>query len=56
MTTEQNWTLEVTLRGQTFGTEAQAHESAERWRRLLAVDLHGDVELVNVRLDEADGD
>lgn len=46
--TEGDWSLEVTLRGTTFGTEVQARETAERWRKLVAVAAGNDVELVRV--------
>lgn len=45
---ESDWSLEVTLRGTTFGTEAQARETAERWRKLVAVAAGSDVELAHV--------
>lgn len=45
---ERQWSLKATLRGTTYGTEAQARETAERWRNLVAVAAGSDVELVSV--------
>lgn len=52
---ERGRTVEATLRATTYGTEAQARASAERWRRNLAVELQQDVELVSVELEDVDG-
>lgn len=52
---ERARTVELTLRGTVFGTTTQARASAERWRKLLAVELQQDVELVNVELEDVDG-
>lgn len=45
---EGEWTVEVRLRGTTYGTEAQARATAERWRSTLAVAAQRDVKLLEV--------
>jgi hypothetical protein len=52
---EREWTVEAHLRGTTFGTEAQAHATAERWRQLVATSAQRDVELLDVVVRGPDG-
>lgn len=45
---EGEWTVEVRLRSTTYGTEAQARATAERWHQLVQVAAQRDLELVDV--------